>query len=385
MTSCSTRNWNKGAALSAAALALGACQSGLTSTAVGPSRSAVVNQQIPGVRVVPVTNEVASRLSADQPRLGFAEAFGNADPVGTVVGVGDILEVTIWEAPPALLFGAGAMDTRIGTAATTSRPGTLPELMVGPSGTVTIPFGGQIPAAGRSLREIEQTIVARLWRKANKPQAIVRIARNVTANVSVVGDVTNAGRVPLTPRGERLLDILAQAGGTRQPIDRMTVQVTRGDRTVTMAMQDVVRDPRHNIVLQRDDVVTALYQPYSFTVLGAAGKNEEVRFEGVGLSLSQALGRIGGLQDMRADPRGVFVFRWEPAPIAAAPAAPVPVIYQVDLKNPETFFAAQAFPMKNGDVLFISNSPAADFQRFVNILASTIMPATTVRSTVTGF
>jgi polysaccharide biosynthesis/export protein len=379
-----------------AAILLAGCQSGLASTAVGPSRSALLKAEasgkIPGVRIVPITNAVASTAQGSSaPNGSFADAFGDAAPVGTIVGVGDVLEVTIWEAPPALLFGGAPVSTRIDTEIATSRPGTLPDLLVGPSGTITVPFAGQVPAAGRSLRQIEQTIVSRLYRKANSPQAIARVVRNATANVSVVGDVNTAGRVPLTPRGERLLDVVAQAGGTKQPVDRMTLQLSRAGRTVTMAMQDVVRDARHNVVLQRDDIITALYQPYSFTVLGAAGKNEEVRFEGVGLTLSQALGRIGGLQDQRADPRGVFLFRWEPGiagqpvPVAAgaAVAAPgVPVIYQADLKNAETFFAAQNFQMRDGDVIFISNSPAVDLQRFVNLVASTVLPAVTLRNSV---
>lgn len=376
---------------------LAGCQAAGLSTAVGPSRKAVMGapagQQIPGVQVIPVTSSVAQALSIAPTVDSFAEDIGDAQPVGTIVGVGDALEVTIWEAPPALLFGGGTFDTRIGTQPVGSRPDVLPQLVVGPSGSITVPFAGQVPAAGRSLRDIEQTIVARLRGKAHQPQALVRLARNATANVAVLGDVVTAGRVPLTPRGERLLDALALAGGTRQPVERMTVQVTRGDRTVTMPLQAVVRNSRQNIILQRDDVVTALYQPFAFTVLGAAGKNEEVRFEGVGLSLSQALGRIGGLQDMRADPKGVFLFRLEdtqrirgllPAQ-ASLPGNQTPVIYQVDLKQPQTYFAAQQFSMRDGDVLFISNSPTADFQRFVNILASSVLPAVSVTNSVRAY
>jgi len=382
-------------ALAAAALLLisGCAATGL-STAVGPSRGTILKagdgQQIAGMKVIPLTNIVAERLSTIAPQPGFAETIGDAQPIGTIVGVGDSLEITIWEAPPAVLFGGGAFETRIQSPIQTSRPSTFPESVVGPSGAVTIPFAGQVPAAGRSLRQIEQAIVARLRGKANQPQVVVRIARNATANVSVVGEVGAAGRFPLTPRGERLLDVIAQAGGTKQPVDRITIQVTRGATTATMPLQAVVRDARQNIILERDDIVTALYQPNSFVVLGAAGRNEEVRFEGVGLSLSQALGRLGGLQDMRADPKGVFLFRWEAAQrlngLIAPQAIPsdgrVPVIFQVDLKQPETLFAAQNFAMKNGDVIFISNSPAADFQRFVNLLASTVLPALSVSSTV---
>ena len=375
-------------------LSLGGCAATGLSTAVGPTRGAILkagaNRQIEGMKVIPLTPAVAERLSMSAPAPGFADVIGDAQPVGTTVGVGDALEITIWEAPPALLFNSGAFDTRITSVSQSSRPGTFPETVVGPSGAITIPFAGQVPAAGRTLRQIEQTIIARLRNKANQPQVVARISRNATANVSVVGEVSTAGRFPLTPRGERLLDVISQAGGTKQPVDRMTIQVTRGDATATMPMQAVVRDARQNIVLRRDDIVTALFQPNSFVVLGAAGRNEEVRFEAVGLTLSQALGRIGGLQDMRADPKGVFLFRWESAervrglvsePLADT-AGPVPIVFQVNLKQPETLFAAQNFAMKNGDVIFISNSPASDLQRFVSLVASTVLPVLSVSSTV---
>jgi len=367
---------------------------GCLTTSAGPSRKAVEQMTgastIPGLQLIELNDVIARQVEGDGVEGNFAANLGDAVPIGTQVGVGDTLLVTIWEAQPAALFGSGSLGTPVGTAVQGSRPNELPEAVVGPSGTITVPFAGQIPAAGRTLRQIEQDIVARLRGRAHLPQAIVRIARNVTANVTVLGDVKSPQRVPLTPRGERLLDAIAQAGGTSQSLDRMTIEITRGGVTQRMAARDIVRDPRQNIILRSDDVVTALYQPYSFTVLGAAGRNEEVRFEGVGLTLSQALGRFGGLQDDRADPRGVFLFRWErpggTAQLLNAAAVTtdnrVPTIYRVDMKRPETFLAAQHFRMRDGDVIFISNSPTADLQRFVNILASSILPVATVRSVV---
>ena len=365
------------------------------STSVGPSRQSIEKAParpaaLNGMRVVEITDDLARRVDVEQVEGNFAANLGDAVPVGTRVGVGDALEVTIWEAAPAALFGTATLGTRIGTDVPTSRANTLPAIEVGPSGSITIPFAGQVPAAGRTLRQIEQEIVARLNGKAHMPQVIVRIARNATLNVTVLGDVKSAQRVPLTPRGERLLDVIAQAGGTSQPLERMTIQITRGSAVQRMAARDLVSDPRQNIVLQSDDVVTAFFQPYSFTVLGAAGKNEEVRFEGVGITLSQALGRIGGLQDDRADPRGVFLFRWERPELLGDLAAGlqpnaegrVPVIYRADMKRADTYFAAQKFGMRDGDVMYVANSQLSDLQRFVNILASSVLPVATVRNTI---
>lgn len=366
--------------------ALAAC-----AMSVGPSRGAIekapAEADLHGIRVLELDNGVASRTDYAAVDGNFAQNFGDATPVGTRVGVGDVLEVTIWEAAPAALFGTANLDTGIGSTVQASRANALPELVVGPSGTISVPFAGQVPAAGRTLRDIERDIVARLNGRAHLPQAIVRIARNETKTVAVLGDVKAPQRVPLTPRGERLLDAIAQAGGTSQPLDRMTIQLSRGSVTQRMAARDIIRDPKQNIILQSDDVITAFYQPYSFTVLGAAGKNEEVRFEGVGLTLSQALGRVGGLQNDRADPEGVFLFRWELPQVLGDPAGTsvnadgrVPVVYKVDMKRPETFFAAQKFQMRDGDVVYVSNSRLADVQRFVGIVSSSILPVATART-----
>lgn len=378
--------------LSARHLVIAACAALCGCTAVGPTAKAIEDapsaQAIPGLRVLDVSEQLAQQVNVADLQGDFATRIGNATPIGTRVGVGDTLEVTIWEAAPATLFGTATLDTGIGSTVQTSRPNTFPGMLVGPSGTITIPFAGQVPAAGRTIREIEQEIVRRLQGRAHMPQALVRIAENATADVTVLGDVKNPRRVALTPRGDRLLDVIAEAGGTSQPIDRMTIEVTRGNIVQRMAARDLVRDPRQNIILRTDDVVTALYQPYSFTVMGATGRNDEIRFEGVGLSLAQALGRVGGLQDMRADPSGVFLFRWE-RPQLLGPMAQgvptnaeglVPVIYQADMKRPETYLAAQHFRVRDGDVLYVSNSRASELQRFLGLISSSIVPVATART-----
>jgi polysaccharide export outer membrane protein len=127
-------------------------------------------------------------------------------------------------------------------------------------------------------------------------------------------------------------------------------------------------------LLQPGDVLTSLYQPYSFSVLGATAKNEEVNFEGQGISLVQALARAGGLQDTRAHARGVFVFRIE----EAGTAAQQPVIYRLDLEDAGAFFAAQNFPIQDRDVLYVSNAPAADLQKFLNIVVQAIYPVANI-------
>lgn len=369
--------------LLAASFLLTGCQ------AFGPTRQDLLeadhvpagpNQPAAQIKVVRVQGDMVNELKRPQPWQDFATVLGDARPVGTVVGVGDALEVTIWEAPPATLFGAAGYDTRIGTGISAARSSALPELLVGPDGTISVPFAGRVPASGRTLGQIQDAIVSRLKGKANAPQALVRLIRNSTANVTVIGDVGQSARLPLTPAGERLLDALAAVGGVKQPVNLVTIQVSRGSVSHRMILSDIIEKSENNVILAKDDVVTALYQPYSFTVLGAAGRNDEIRFEAFGITLSQALGRIGGLQDGRANPRGVFLFRWEEPEVPGGGRKPV--IYSFDLKDPAVYFLAQQFRISDRDMIYITNSPVAELQRFIGIISQTILPISAVSTVV---
>lgn len=372
------------AALSSAGCALPASlpSAGPTVATVEGTRS---DPQGEAISIVAITGEVVATLDARRPFGGLAGMLPDAAPPDQRVGNGDALEISVWEAPPAMLFGVTNTDPRLlaGTAIVTQ----FPLQVVDTDGTISVPFAGRIKVTGATPREVEARIITRLKRKTNQLQVLVRIAQNSSANVTVVGEVRNSMRVPLTPAGERLLDVLAAAGGVSQAVEKMTLQVTRGDRVRSLPLETIVRDPRQNILMGAGDVVTALFQPYAFSMLGAAGRNEEVPFEAKGISLTQALARAGGVDDERADRRGVFIFRFEdPAglswltPIATTVEGRVPVIYQLDLGEPAAFFAAQRFRIENGDVLFVSNAPAAELNKFLRIVSSITAPVLTVRA-----
>ncbi|MCC7007169.1 MAG: polysaccharide export protein [Ottowia sp.] len=354
----------------------------------GPSLAQVQQtQNNTGIQIVDVNDQIARILLANQKQSLFSEAFNRPSHSIDGIGPGDVLEVSVWEAPPAVLFGS-TTDARAG--AQTTRVTVFPEQMVNRAGIINIPFAGQISVTGLTPQHIETRIAEQLAGKAHQPQVLVRLMRNNTANVTVVGEVNASTRMPLTARGERLLDALAAAGGVRQPVNKTMLQLTRGDQVQALPLNTIIRDPKQNIVLHPGDVVTSLFQPLSFTVLGASGKNEEINFEAQGISLAQALARSGGLQDQRADARGIFIFRFESPHIAAqsgstssaTPDGKVPVIYRIDLKDPTMFFVAQNFPVQDKDVLYIANAPAAELQKFLNMIMSVAYPVMTTINAV---
>lgn len=357
-------------------------------SASGASRERVLEVSettgtIEGIVLIDVNDAVATILSQGKMQPPFAEVFPNGPDNEYLIQPGDVVEVSVWEAPPAMLFGSVLLSPVTGT--TTTQAVTLPEQMVAPDGTINVPFAGRVAVRSRNAQAVESDIARRLQGQANQPQVLVRVIRNNTANVTVVGDFNNSTLMPLTPKGERVLDAVATGGGVQHPVNRMSVQLSRGGKTAAMALDAIIRDPAHNIALKPGDVVTALHQPQSFTVLGATGQNAEIPFEAQGISLAQALARAGGLNDNRADARGVFIFRFEDhrlvmanQPLAQSADGTVPVVYQVNLRDPATLFLAQRFPMQNRDVIYVSNAPAVEFQKFLRLVLSVTMPTLSI-------
>lgn len=336
-----------------------------------------------GIQVVDLTEDVARRLLADRRSTSFAAALGNDVSFQRQLGVGDTIDVSIWEAPPATLFGAAqSLDGKSAAVAGNARATVLADLTIDGDGSIDVPFIGRVKAAGRTPPQLQRDIAGGLRNIAHDPQVLVRLSRNVSSYATVVGDVANSTRMPLSPRGERVLDAIAAAGGVRQPIGKITVQVTRGDIVAKTPLDTMIRDPRQNVPLRAGDVVAALFQPNSFMVLGATGKNEEINFEGQGITLSQALARAGGLQDSRSDAQGVFIFRfedagalsWQKTPARVTADGKVPVIYRVNLRDPGTLFTAQSFMMENKDLLYVSNAPMAELQKVLNVIFSVAYP-----------
>ena len=375
----------KSICLALSAMLLTACTGFFPS--VGPDRYRIESSQhertLPAIEVVDVTEDVNRRLLARRSQHLFSETLGNHPNQLQTIGAGDYLAVTIWEASPATLFGSIELDSN-GIPAP-ARSTTLPEQPVDGDGCITVPYAGRVPAAGKTLPEISAEITRRLTGKANQPEVLVLQTRNLSSAVTVVGEVTTSTRVPLTAAHERLLDALAVAAGVRQPVNKTTIQITRGEHVFSLPLETIIEDPKQNIALQPGDVVTALFQPLSFTALGATGKNDEIPFETQGISLAQALARSGGLIDQRSNARGVFVFRLEPkdALPTQQDALPtvlgglVPVVYRVDLGDPRGLFLIQSFPIQDRDVLYVSNAPVAEMQKFLNLLVSLSYPLLT--------
>ena len=365
----------------------------------GPRSATIVSAAqtaTPPFAVITLDQTIADFL-ATQSATSFASTFGMGSSAPTItLGVGDFVVVSIYEAASGGLFSGDA-----GTLGGASKSVILPEQPVTAAGTISIPYAGQVRAQGLTPAQVQREIEAALKDKAIEPQAIVTVVRSPSTFVTVAGDVKAPGRLPLTLGGDRLLDLVASSGGTTEPDYDTFVRITRGRSSATVSLARIVRDTSQNIYLRPDDIVYVYVDPQVYTVFGATLRNASIPFETDRLTLAEAVGNAGGLDDLRANPRGVFVFRYEnpeyfgmiaqmtPERLGSPNVTDigVPVVYKLDFSDPRGLFAAQRFLMRDNDVLYVSNASSTDLQKLLSIFSGTVTSAaaaTTLHERLTG-
>src|SRR5215471_9546468 len=278
-------------------------------------------------------------------------------------GIGDIVAVSIFESSSGGLFIPPEASVRPGNFI------ALPNQPVNTKGYISVPYAGRpILAKDRTPDEVQAEIIDALKDRAIDPQAVVTLVEQRTSLISVLGDVNNPSRFPATPEGEKLLDVLTRAGGPKSQGYDSWVIVERDKKRGLAPFGALIYEPSNNIWIHPHDTIYLYREPQTFVVFGASGTQGLFNFDAWRLSLSEALAKAGGLQDLQADPASVFVYRGETRELAARLgvncdrfAGPIiPIVYNINLRDPAGYFLTTRFQMRNKDVIFASNNPTVD-------------------------
>lgn len=325
------------------------------------------------VRLNPEVVEVLGRYT---PRL--STAFANrAPPKAFRFGIGDIVSVTIFEAAAGGLFIPAEAGVRPGNFV------VIPNQAVDDGGNITVPYAGAIRASGRTPADVQRAIVESLKNRAIEPQVVVSVVEQRTSLISVLGDVRASGRFPASPSGERIVDVIARAGGPASQGYDMWVTLERQGHRASVPFGTLVYEPSNNIFVLPADIIYLYNQGQTFVAFGASGIQGQFKFDAWRISLAEAVGKVGGLADGQADPSSVFLYRGETKEVARQIGVDiskfegpvVPVIYSVNLRDPSGYFLSQSFEMRNKDVIFVSNAAAVETTKFLNFLRTIMATA----------
>ncbi len=334
----------------------------------------------------------SARLVSNYVATALNRRFGIGGGVGQVViGVGDLLKVTIFEAGSDGLFS------------TTDSKQTTLDIVVQPNGGAAIPYVGQVQFAGKTLEQARQTILDALVKKAVEPDVIVTSVGTASRNVTVSGAVARSSLVPLNLVPETINEVIAKAGGpVAQPYETY-VTLVRGKKTGTALLKTIIENPSENIFVRPGDQIYVTQDPRTFTVLGAAKTNRRLEFGANDLNLLEAVALAGGGTDAAVDAKGYFVFRYEEPDVVMSllgterfnamlskgmqpdSVGRYPIVYRLDMSRPDSLIVGQTFPIKSRDVIYISRHPTIDLIKFLNIVARPIGVASQVSNVVDDF
>jgi len=222
----------------------------------------------------------ASTKNDDITRLNeqlFSAAQINVDPSDYVLGAGDLLEITVFE--------AGALNTTV---------------RVSSRGYITLPLLGQIQIKGLTAREAEIEIEDLFRTKYIKnPHVSVFVQEHLSQRVTLVGQFEKPGTYDYISK-QRLLDVMALGGGLSDNAGN-TIQIRRREdipgkpNVFVVDLDQVIKEGRTelNIEIKGGDVIF-VPEAGNFFVDGAVRRpgSYPIRKK---MSLREALLAAGGM------------------------------------------------------------------------------------------
>jgi len=314
-------------------------------------------------RVIDVT--AATLPMAPNSSRAFPATLRNQGFLETdeVVGVGDQLEIRIWEVAEDGLF------------ATAGKRETVLNVQVSNSGNINVPYANAIEASGLTTSELRTLLLERYRGQAVEPEIAVAITATEARSATIIGDIRTPGRLSIPPRGLRLLDLVAQAGGTPKAPWEVSISVQRNAVSASLPLADILGKSANNIVILPGDTINVSYAPRRFAVYGGVSRPSNIEIPIEEAHLAYLLAEVGGLNDHVAQTQSVFVFR-------AAGADATAIAYRFDFSRPDALLLAGAFRLAPSDITYVASADAADFQRFVSIVLSPLLRAASTTSNI---
>ncbi|WP_369974052.1 polysaccharide biosynthesis/export family protein [Novosphingobium sp. GV055] len=314
------------------------------------------------------------------PAAAVSRLSDRPSPPTDMVGPGDVLSVAIYEAGVTLFSGTPAIGGAGAAMDAGARAQTLPELRVDDYGDITIPYAGKLRVLGKTPAEIQAQIRQALRGYSQNPQVLVTRREVITNSVIVGGEVVKPGRLVLNTNQESLSDVVALAGGYRGKASDLVVRIKRRDETADYRLSALLENPALDVRAYPGDRYTLVYDPMSFSVLGAAGRMDQIPFVTSSMTLAQAVSAAGGPNPNLGDPAAIFVFRYVDDTDHVGQRKPV--VYHINMMNPGSFFLAQNFAMRDKDVLYFGNARANQPSKVVQLISQLFSPVVAVTSAV---
>ena len=308
------------------------------------------------VEVQPITLKLLKDMEvARQNQVReMAKEFA-AEPTDYRIGKGDVLLVTVWD-HPELTIPAGSF-----------RNAEEAGQQIGDNGYMFYPYVGLVKAEGMTQTELREVLTERLSAYIQDPQLDVRVVAYRSKRAYVVGEVKSPGIRPIVDIPMTIADAISLSGGLTANAHKSGVNVSRNGKVYEIdlkAMYDYA-DSSQNMVLQHGDILNVLDRSQQKVfVMGEVRKPGPVEIINSDLSLSAALGEVGGVNQTTANPSAIYVVRGS--------ASEEPEIFHLDAQYATGMVLADRFELEAQDVVFVDSAGVSRWNRVISQLLPSI-------------
>ncbi|AIO38552.1 polysaccharide biosynthesis/export family protein [Burkholderia cenocepacia] len=273
------------------------------------------------------------------------------------IGIGDVLQITVWDHPELSAATANQNNSARGTD-------PAPGFIVDQHGDIRFPYAGTVHVANLSPEDAQRKLYDRLSASFRDPQITLRVASYRAKSVYVDGEVKQPGLQSINDIPMTLLEAVNRAGGFTPDADQGRLTLLRNGSTDVIDLTALVEhgiDPA-SIVLQPGDVLrVAGREDNGVFVMGEVTKPAlAIPMKTGRLTLSQALAQVGSINSSTADARQLYVVR--------GMATATPQVYHLNAHSPVAMTLANGFQLQPNDVVYVDGNGLVRFSRVLSLL-----------------
>ena len=279
-----------------------------------------------------------------------------------IIRPGDIINVVIWDSSEnSLLMAPGQRSTN------------LTDLRVTSGGTIFVPYVGKVRVADRSPDSARSLLQRQLESVAPGAQVQLSMAEGRTNSIDLIGGVRSPGNIKMPDQDFSVLAAISAAGGVNEALTNPQVKLVRGHKTYRTSLNRLFDNPKLDTRLVGGDSIIVEKDTRYFLSLGATGSENQFPFNRDKVSALDALAIIGGVNDARANPKGVLILREYPtSALSAGQRGPRQqrVVFTIDLTTSDGLFSARNFFINSGDVVLATESPVSSIRVVAGLIGS---------------